>query len=105
MKRQILAVVLSFSGVLAAVEFDRFEDIKAPVLFPRNAEIKADQYGNYTLNGRPRFLLGAQIPNKIVGSMAPTAGYPVDLKWLYEEVINYQNAQRVGFDTLSYFAS
>ncbi len=105
MKRQILAVVLSSFGVLAAVEFDRFEDLKAPVLFPRNAEVKVDQYGNYTLNGRPRFLLGAQIPNKIVGSMAPTAGYPTDLKWLYEEVINYQNAQRVGFDTLSYFAS
>lgn len=105
MKREIFAVLLSLSGTLAAVEFDRFEDLKEPVLFPRNGEIKVDRYGNYTLNGRPRFLLGAQIPNKIVGSMAPTAGYTADLKWLYEEVINYQNAQRVGFDTLSYFSS
>jgi len=105
MKRQIFAALLTLSGALSAVEFDRFEDLKAPVLFPHNAEIKVDRYGNYTLNGRPRFLLGAQIPNKIVGSMAPTAGYPAELKWLYEEVINYQNAQRVGFDTLSYFAS
>lgn len=87
------------------VRFPEFKELSAPVLFPKGGEITIDRYGNYCLNGRPRFLLGAQIPNKIVGSMAPTEGYPASLKWLYEQVIDYETAQRIGFDTLSTFVS
>lgn len=94
-------------GAAAAEEklFAEFGELEAPVLFPKGAPVTIDAHGNYCLDGRPRFLLGAQVPNKIVGSMAPTQGYPDSLKWLYEQVIDYEAAQRVGFDTLSFFAS
>lgn len=101
------ALFLSAFGIFAAetAHFPEFEELTAPVLFPKNGEITIDRYGNYCLDGRPRFLLGAQIPNKIAASMAPTEGYPDSLKWLYEQVIDYRAAQRVGFDTLSTFVS
>ena len=94
-------------GAMATEEklFAEYRELKAPVLFPKGALITIDAYGNYCLNGRPRFLLGAQVPNKIIGSMAPTQGYPDSLKWLYEQVIDYEAAQRIGFDTLSFFTS
>ena len=107
-----LLLSLSVTGMGAGAEektetvrFPEFKELSAPVLFPKGGEITIDRYGNYCLNGRPRFLLGAQIPNKIVGSMAPTEGYPASLKWLYEQVIDYETAQRIGFDTLSTFVS
>ncbi len=107
-----LLLSLSVTGMGAGAEektetvrFPEFKELSAPVLFPKGGEITIDRYGNYCLNGHPRFLLGAQIPNKIVGSMAPTEGYPASLKWLYEQVIDYETAQRIGFDTLSTFVS
>ncbi len=101
------AALLLLTGASVADEklFPEFEELKAPLLLPQGAKIGIDRYGNYCFEGKPRFLLGAQIPNKIVASMAPTDGYPDSLKWLYEQVIDYSVAQRVGFDTLSYFAS
>jgi len=35
----------------------------------------------------------------------PTPGYGADLKWLYEDVPVYENAQRAGLDSVSYFTS
>ncbi len=101
----ILSILLAGSCFAADVSFPELKDIKEPVLFPKGAKVTIDRHGNYCVNGRPRFLMGAQIPNKIVGSMAPTKGYPDSLKWLYEQVIDYETAQRVGLDTISYFAS
>lgn len=86
----------------AAPEFPGFNDLKEPLLVPNGSEITIDRDGNYCLNGIPRFFIGTQIEQKIKAAMAPTAGYPPELKWLYEQVPDYRMMQRVGVDLLGY---
>ncbi|MBN2643586.1 MAG: hypothetical protein JXR78_18180 [Victivallales bacterium] len=82
--------------------FTRFKDIPEDLLMPKHAEIKIDEYGNYTVNGLPRHLFGVFMSyNNMEINIVPTAGYPPCLKWLYEDVLTYEYAQRLGFDSIT----
>jgi hypothetical protein len=107
--------VLAFAGVLvcaalAAQEpaatdalFPASDEVKPPLRVPRDVEITVDADGDYLIDGRARFLLGPQVAEAVKAGQAPTAGYDASLKWLYEDVLGYEAAQRLGFDTASYF--
>jgi len=83
--------------------FAPFESLAPPVTVPKGPVVTVDGAGNYVLGGRPRFLLGAQVPEAINAGLEHTAGYPDALKWLYEQPLRYETAQRAGFDTVGYF--
>jgi hypothetical protein len=82
--------------------FPRFNDISKDLLMPKHAEIKIDEYGNYTVNGQPRHLSGVFMAyNNMEINIVPTAGYAPCLKWIYEDVLTYEYAQRLGFDSIT----
>ena len=86
--------------------FPALKDLKPPVLMRKNAEVKVDKNGNYLVDGKPRFLVGAQVgEGGLKQECLPTPGYGPDLKWLYEDVPVYENAQRAGLDTIGYYTS
>ena len=102
------ALGLSFFCVTSQAQelFPKFEEIPQELIMPRNARIATAGDGNYLVNGKPRYLFGAETGiSDISGDLAPSAGYPPALKWLYEEPLNYENSQRLGIDTVAYFAS
>jgi hypothetical protein len=112
MVKRLAVGLMAFScvaaGVCLAAEatdalFPALEDVAPPVLVPRDLGVRVDGNGNYLLFGRPRFLIGAQVPEPVEASAAPTAGYHSSLKWLYEWPLDYEAAQRLGFDTASHF--
>jgi len=94
----VIAVALTAGSILGMAD-----DAMPPVSFPENGVVSISPSGNYLLDGRPRFLIGAQIPEYLKPGIAPTEGYPKEQAWLYEEVLNYRNAQRIGFDSVGYF--
>lgn len=84
--------------------FQDFDKIPAYLLMPRNAEIKADGHGGLLVNGKIRYLIGTELGlQQFAADFAPSVGYPECYKWLYEGVMNYQTAQRLGFDTIAVF--
>lgn len=93
-------------GAAAAGTFPELSEVPAQYRLPAGAKITIDADGNYVYNGEPRYLLGVQAPaGASVTDVAPTSGYPDELKWLYDKPLNYESAQRLGFDTISTFAA
>lgn len=104
----LLAAVLSACSVIGAPDdpFPPFGELPKEVVFPRRAEVSVDKAGNLLVDGVPRYLFGAQVAsNRLAASFAPTPGYPAALKWVYEEPLGYESAQRLGFDTFALFLS
>lgn len=94
--------VFLFSSALA--QFPEYKDLPKNVVFPKNAKVALSETGEYMVNGKPRFLLGIQIAERAQAyGFAPTPGYPPELKWIYEQPLVYESAQRIGFDTFAYF--
>lgn len=83
--------------------FPPFAELKPPLLAPHDPVFTIDRFGNWCLDGRPRFVLGAQVPEMLRVSLHHTSGYPDELKWIYDEPLDYERAQRLGFDALGYF--
>ncbi len=83
--------------------FPPLDALKPPLLLPKDAAVTIDADGDYCFDGRPRFLIGAQIDEQVKRGVAPTEGYPKSLSWLYEEMLDYERAQRIGFDSVGYF--
>ncbi len=115
MKRTLwLQVVLGTVWTLAArggealltdAYFPQSGDVRPPLRVEPDPRITVDADGNYCLDGKPRFLVGPQFANTMKRSIAPTEGYDPSLKWIYEEPMNHEAAQRLGFDTAGYFTS
>lgn len=104
----LLCVALSATASLVADElsFPEFKDLKPPLLLPPDATLSVDSDGNYCHNGKPRFLIGAQLCYSMEKSdLLPCEGYPSALKWLYETPLSYESAQRIGLDTISTFST
>ena len=81
--------------------FPKFESLKPPILMPQNAEIKISDDGHFLVNGKPRYLEGTLFyEGDSLSVDVPTYGYPPSLKWLYETTQNYEDLQRLGFDTV-----
>jgi hypothetical protein len=60
---------------------------------------------NYIVDGKPRFLAGAQISRlaDIGIENQTTRGYDKKYNWIYEKIPDFESAQRLGFDTMGYF--
>ncbi|XHR30938.1 MAG: beta-galactosidase trimerization domain-containing protein [Chthoniobacteraceae bacterium] len=80
--------------------FHSLDDLHPPVLLQRGAEISIDANGNFTAQGRPRFLLGAEMGSRLQLFSQSVGGYPQELKWIYEKPLDYESAQRLGLDTV-----
>lgn len=93
-------------AVIGAEEprFPEFGTLPPELLFPRHAKLTADAHGNLLVNGKKRFLIGTEIGiQQLAGDLEPSIGYADRYKWLYEEPLTYENAQRLGLDTISVF--
>ncbi|MEK6647137.1 MAG: beta-galactosidase trimerization domain-containing protein [Candidatus Firestonebacteria bacterium] len=112
-KRLIVIGFLIFAGICSEafgedVYFPEFKDLDKTTLM--SAEIKIDG-PNYIVSGKPRFITGVQYPEGIAWSNGgPTmaggsssSGYAEKYKWIYEEIMGYNEAQRLGIDTLGFF--
>ncbi len=83
--------------------FPAFGSLRPPFLTPSNQRFGIGRWGNYTLDCKPRFIIGAEMPEMIHASLAPTAGYPESLRWLYEKPLTYETSQRLGLGAVGYF--
>ena len=85
------------------VVFPEEKDIPEALKMPLNAKIGVDADGNYTVNGKIRFLIGVKlVEGNPAFDLQPRPGYPDSLKWLYEKPLNLESARRLGFDLLSF---
>ena len=85
------------------VVFPEEKDIPKALKMPLNAKIGVDADGNYTVNGKIRFLIGVKlVEGNPAFDLQPRPGYPDSLKWLYEKPLNLESARRLGFDLLSF---
>lgn len=80
--------------------FPEWSELRPPVLLEPNPDVTRTPDGGWAVNGEPRFLIGQITYAGIDMGYRPTAGYPDELKWLYEQRLDYESAQRVGFDVM-----
>ena len=86
--------------------FPEFRELPPELVIPKNAVVSIAPDGTYLLNGKPSFLITVKMAagNPKV-DLQPTAGYPSSLRWLYEAPLTYENAMRLGFDSIGVCAS
>jgi len=101
----LLGLLSGFNVMAQEVVFPSFEQLQAPVLMPANPQCGVAADGNFTINGAPRYLIGTFYYDGVKIGYAPTSGYPETLKWIYEQPLDYRNAQRIGFDSTGVHAS
>ncbi|MDQ0289547.1 alpha-amylase family protein [Oligosphaera ethanolica] len=80
-----------------------FAALPAGVVLPPAPSVSVSAAGDYLVDGQPRYLFGVQIGSALGVDFGPTAGYPPELKWVYEEPMTYETAQRLGFDSFAWF--
>ena len=107
---KILICTLGLCAISCAIAgeavFPEFNEISPEVKLAPNPKITVDKDGNWVVNGKIRYLLGVQVQEGYAADdVVPTSGYPDSLKWIYEHNLSYESAQRLGFDTISVFAS
>ncbi len=110
-----LISLLLFSAVAASAQIEEsavakyprsLEEVPANLRYPLGASFGTDRDGNFLVNGKIRHIIGAQ-PSKGYRDIdfAPTVGYPPALNWIYEQILNYENAQKLGLDSVAPFTS
>lgn len=94
------ALLVAFTAAAsAAATFPEFADIPPDERFPPNATIAFGD-GAVLVNGQPRFLIGATFfQDADRDAEVRTTGYPTHLSWIYENLPDYADAQRLGLDT------
>ncbi|MBS1370132.1 MAG: hypothetical protein HPZ91_09280 [Lentisphaeria bacterium] len=81
--------------------FPPFETLPAPLQLKQGAKITISPEGHFLVDGVPRYLEGTIFYEGVTTTVqTPTAGYPANLKWLYETTQDYRDLQRIGFDTV-----
>ena len=82
--------------------FPAFDQVGRKLRMPRGRMPETAPDGSLTVNGKPKFLIGMQYGHRTSHSIRnlPTGNYPRSLKWLYEKTLDYETAQRIGFDAV-----
>lgn len=94
-----LALLAAFASMsVAGATFPEFADIADDERLPPGAAFEfAD--GAVLVDGKPRFLVGATFfQDADRDPEVRTTGYPESLAWLYENLPDYADAQRLGLD-------
>lgn len=94
------------AGPEPTANLSRFRDLsqlKEPYLLPPGTRFDIDRHGNFTFEGRPRFITGVEMSTRLQTMSQSTSGYPEELKWIYEAPLNYANAQRLGIDSVGVY--
>ena len=100
----VLAILCAAGASATSPEtpFPEFEKIPPKLRMPKCADIRTDDSGDTFVNGERRYLVGVSCSSTNLDvNLHPTAGYPSSLKWLYEGVLTFETAQRLGFDTIT----
>lgn len=106
MKRNLFFILCSLVLILHGEEtkskFPEFTEVKPPLLLKPYPTLAIDSDGNWGVNGRIRYLLGAQLSSLFGrGGIRPIPQHHApEFGWLYDQALDYQTAQRVGLDTL-----
>jgi hypothetical protein len=105
MTRTLLLCCALLGLPAAETLFPEFSALPPHLAMPAGAPVTSDAGGSWLVAGQRRFLVGVQLTNGLQASLTPTSGYDADLKWLYEQPLTWENAQRLGLDSLGYFVS
>lgn len=74
---------------------------KASAAHAAGREAGVSKEGHFLVDGEPRYMEGTIFyEGDSMSFGVPTYGYPPSLKWLYETTQNYEDLQRLGFDTV-----
>ncbi len=95
---------IAFGPPLKDVVFPEFNQI--PKCLKVKPDYKVEIKGpNYIVEGKPRFLAGAEISRqaKVGVEYKTTPGYDKKYNWIYEKLPDFESAQRLGFDTMGCF--
>ena len=94
-----------FAAALAADPFVPFAAVSDAECLPRGAMLSVANDGTFRVNGKPRYLTATLYYGSLAKEFAlPTSGYPLSLKWLYEDVPGYEEMQRIGIDAAGFEA-
>lgn len=110
-KRIVLMLLcLSAAGASGAEAvkdpFPAFSTLKEPIRIPRNSILSVDRDGTFLINGKPRYLLSTLYYEEVPATLSKhTAGYPAEMNWLYQDVLDYEGHQRLGFDATGIFST
>ena len=86
--------------------FPAFSSLKKPIKISRNATLSIDKDGTFLINGKPRYLISTLYYEEVPATLSKhTTGYPAELNWLYEDVLDYEGHQRLGFDATGIFST
>ena len=82
-----------------ATWFPAFDALPASDTAATNAILSFED-GVVKANGSPRFIIGTSFAEGIDRDVSiPSTGYPNSLKWIYESMPNFEDAQRLGLDS------
>ena len=105
-----MLLALLISGMSGSAEnperFPEWKSLPSSSRMPRNADVSIAPEGHFLVNGTPRYLPGVIFyEGTDISIPAPAFGYPDSLKWLYENILDYEGLQRIGFDAVGMFTS
>ncbi len=83
--------------------FPEFRELPAESRIPQSVKMTIDRNGDILIDGQARYLSGMQIGSDLISDLTKVKGTPESLGWFYDEPLDYESAQRLGFDTLSLF--
>lgn len=93
-----------FSGNAETGGEKEFPLLPASLRMPENSVTVIGPEGQFEVDGKPRYLMGVIFYEGTIRSIPyPAFGYPESLKWLYENLLDYEGTQRIGFDTVGMF--
>lgn len=92
--------------VVASDPFPKLEQVPAAERFPTNGSFRVEKDGTFTVGGKPRYLVATILyEGTDKEPETHTVGYKPELAWLYENLPDYEDTQRLGFDGLGTFAT
>lgn len=98
----LLALALAVgAGAVAACRSQPAAAAAPEPAVERGLRVAAD--GTFTVDGRPRFLVGAQVLPAYITGLRPTTGYPEERRWLYERPLDGDGIRRLGLDSIGHF--
>lgn len=84
--------------------FPALSELPQGQLMPRKNELEVSPEGHFLVAGQARYLPGVLFYEGTLRSLVrPAFGYDDSLKWIYENFLDYEGAQRIGFDLVGVF--
>ncbi|OQA81382.1 MAG: hypothetical protein BWY31_03768 [Lentisphaerae bacterium ADurb.Bin242] len=102
----IICCTILMGDLMSEDLFPAFSSLSEQMKIPQGADLSVDKSGSFLINGEPRYLIATLYYEEVPRTLSKhTAGYPAEMNWLYEDVLDYEGHQRLGFDATGIFST